>query len=230
MKTIGFLGGMSWESSAEYYRIANEATKSTLGGHNNARSLLLTLNFHEIEELLQRAAWDSIAVILKKGAQQLEAGGADFIVLCTNTMHKLATEIEQAVSIPLLHIADPTAEEIRSRGFHTVGLLGTKFTMEEPFYRERLETKHQLNAIIPEHRDRAIVHRVIFEELCHGRVAEPSRIELRRIISDLKRQGAQAVILGCTELGLLVRPEDSCVPVLDTTALHARAAVKLAAL
>jgi aspartate racemase len=229
MKTIGFLGGMSWESSAEYYRIANEATKSTLGGHNNARSLLLTLNFHEIQELLHRAAWDDIAAILKKAAKQLEAGGADFIVLCTNTMHKVAPEIEQAVSIPLLHIVDPTAEEIRSRGFRTIGLLGTKFTMEEAFYRERLENKHHLSVIIPEQADRAIVHRVIFEELCQGRVVEQSRVEFQRITEDLSRQGAEGVILGCTELGLLLRPEDSCVPVLDTTALHAHAAVKLAA-
>lgn len=230
MKTIGLLGGMSWESSAEYYRITNEATKSRLGGHNNARSLMLTLDFHEIQELLHRAAWDDIAAILKKAAQQLEAGGADFIVLCTNTMHKVAPEIEQAVSIPLLHIADPTAEEIRSRGFQTVGLLGTKFTMEEPFFRERLETKHRLRVIIPEQADRAIVHRVIFEELCHGRVVEQSRVEAQRIIEDLSRQGAQAVILGCTELALLLRPEDSVVPLFDTTALHARAAVKLASL
>src|ERR1700674_2925059 len=196
MKTIGFLGGMSWESSAEYYRIANEATKSTLGGHNHARSLLLTLNFHEIQELLHRAAWDDIAAILKKAAKQLEAGGADFIVLCTNTMHKVAPEIEQAVSIPLLHIVDPTAEEIRSRGFRTIGLLGTKFTMEEAFYRERLENKHHLSVIIPEQADRAIVHRVIFEELCQGRVVEQSRVEFQRITEDLSRQGAEGVILG----------------------------------
>jgi aspartate racemase len=230
MKTIGLLGGMSWESSAEYYRITNEETKSRLGGHNNARSLLLTLNFHDIRELQQRAAWDDLARILQDAARQLEAAGADFIVLCTNTMHKVATEIEAAVSIPLLHIADPTAEEVRARGFQTVGLLGTKFTMEEAFYRERLENKHHLNVIIPEPADRAIVHDVIFEELCHGRIVEQSRLQFGRIIEDLKGRGAQAVILGCTELGPLVRPQDSCVPVFDTTELHARAAVKLAAL
>jgi aspartate racemase len=230
MKTIGFLGGMSWESSAEYYRIANEVTKSALGGHNNARSLLLTLNFQEIQELQRQAAWGDLARILQKAARQLEAGGADFIVLCTNTMHKVAAEIEEAVSIPLLHIVDPTAEEIRSRGFQTVGLLGTKFTMEETFYRERLENKHHLSVIIPEPADRATVHHVIFEELCHGRIVEESRVEFGRIIEDLKGRGAQTVILGCTELGPLVRPQDSCIPVFDTTELHARAAVKLAAL
>jgi len=230
MKTIGLLGGMSWESSAEYYRITNEETKSRLGGHNNARSLLLTLNFHEIRELQQRAAWDDLARILQDAARQLEGAGADFIVLCTNTMHKVAPEIEQAVSIPLLHIADPTAEEVRAHGFQTVGLLGTKFTMEEAFYRERLEDKHHLSIIIPEQADRAIVHRVIFEELCHGRVIEQSRVEFQRIIDDLSRRGAEAVILGCTELGLLLQPEDSGVPLFDTTALHARAAVKLASL
>jgi aspartate racemase len=221
---------MSWQSSAQYYRIANEFTKSSLGGHNNARSLLLTLNFHEIEELQHKNAWNDLGQILQKAAQQLEAGGADFIVLCTNTMHKLATEIEQAVSIPLLHIADPTAEEIQSRGLQTVGLLGTKFTMEEAFYRERLETKHNLSVIIPEQADRDIVHHVIYEELCHGRVVEQSRNEFQRIIEELQHRGAQAVILGCTEIELLVRQEDSCLPLFDTTALHARAAVRLAAL
>ena len=228
MKTIGLIGGMSWQSSAEYYRIVNESTQHRLGSHNNARSLLLTVNFQEVESLQRSGNWDQLAIKLQTAAQQLQAGGADFIVLCTNTMHKLASQIEQAISIPLLHIADPTAVAIVARGLHTVGLLGTKFTMEEDFYRARLEGRHHLRVLVPSLDDRDIVHRIIYDELCHGIVAESSREQYRRMIQSLVDAGAEAIILGCTEIGLLIHAADSAVPLFDTTQLHAEAAVTLA--
>ena len=228
MKTIGLIGGMSWESSALYYRTINQETKRLLGGHNNARSLMLTVNFHDIEEMQRQGAWEELGVGMRDAARQLERGGADCIVLCTNTMHKVAASIESAVSIPFLHIADPTADAIKRQGFTTVGLLGTKFTMEHDFYRGRLEAKHGLSVIVPDEADRDIVHRAIYDELCHGKVVDASRHAYQRIIGSLKERGAQAVILGCTEITLLIGAEDSPLPVFDTTRIHAEAAVAFA--
>lgn len=220
---------MSWESTIPYYREINELIKARLGGLHSAKIVLYSVDFHEIERLQQAAEWGAAGVLLADAARALEAAGAEFLVLCTNTMHKVATSIEAAVGIPLLHIADPTAVEIKQAGFGTVGLLGTRFTMEQAFYRERLIAGHGLTVIVPGREDREIVHRVIYEELCLGVVAASSRNEYRRIIDALARQGAQAIILGCTEISLLVKQQDSTVPLFDTTAIHARAAA-LAAL
>lgn len=228
MKTIGLIGGMSWESSAEYYRMINQEMKRRLGGHNNARSLMLTVNFHEIEELQREGEWEALGKQMQEAACQLEVSGAHCIVLCTNTMHKVATSIETAISIPFLHIADPTAEAIRKQGFTSVGLLGTRFTMEHDFYRGRLESRHGLSVLTPDAADRDLIHKVIYQELCHGKVLDASRREYQRAIDDLKSRGAQAVILGCTEITLLIKQDDSSLPVFDTTRIHAEAAVSFA--
>jgi len=228
MKTIGLIGGMSWESSAEYYRLINQETKRRLGGHNNARSLMLTVNFHDIEEKQRQDAWEELGKDMRDAAQQLERGGADCIVVCTNTMHKLASHIEAACAIPLLHIADPTAQAIQAQEFRTIALLGTRFTMEGDFYRGRLESKFSLSVLTPEEKDRALVHRIIYEELCHGKVLDASRKAFQQVIEKLKACGAEAVILGCTEITLLIKPENSALPVFDTTRLHAEAAVTFA--
>jgi aspartate racemase len=228
MKTIGLIGGMSCQSSAEYYRIVNENVQARLGGHHNARSLMLTVDFDEIERLQHQGDWDRIGALMERAARQLEAGGADFLVLCTNTVHKVADRIEAAVSIPFLHIADATAEAVRAQGLHTVALLGTRFTMEEDFYRGRLASRHGLTVLTPGDADRAEVHRVIYEELCHGRILEPSRSAFQRVIAGLKERGAEAVILGCTEISLLIHPADSLLPVFDTTRIHVAAAVDFA--
>lgn len=228
MKTIGLLGGMSWESTALYYREINEAVKERLGGLHSARLVLVSLDFHEVERLQHAGDWEAAGRMLAGAARSLEAAGADFVVLCTNTMHKVADAIEAAVRIPLLHIADPTAEEIRRAGLSRVGLLGTRFTMEQEFYKERLRIRHGIDVLVPGEADRAIVHRVIYDELCVGRVVDASRAEYRRIIAELVAGGAEAVILGCTEITMLVGPSDSPVPVFDTTALHASAAASLA--
>lgn len=228
MKTIGLIGGMSWESTVPYYRIINQVIKEQLGGLHSARVVLYSVDFHEIEVLQRRGDWEKAGEILASAARSLEAAGAEFIVLCTNTMHTVASVIEGAVSLPMVHIADPTAEAIKAAGHRTVGLLGTRFTMEQPFYRERLEREHGLNVLTPEEDDRAIVHRIIYEELCLGDVKPDSRVQYQRILSRLKARGAEAVILGCTEISLLVRPEDTDVPLVDTTAVHARAAALFA--
>jgi aspartate racemase len=227
MKTIGLIGGMSCESSAEYYRLINQITKRKLGAHNNARSLMLTVNFQDIEPLQRQGDWDELGRRMAQAARQLEAGGADFVVLCTNTMHKLASHIEAAISIPFLHIVDATAEAIKAQGFTTVGLLATRFTMEHEFYHQRLQ-RHGLTALIPEEPDRTLVHEVIYQELCHGKVDDASRRHYQRIIEDLKTRGAQAVILGCTEITLLIKPEDSVLPVFDATLIHAETATAFA--
>lgn len=224
MKTIGLIGGMSWESTLPYYRLVNEAVKSQLGGLHSARLVLYSVDFHEIEQLQRSGDWARAGAMLGEAAAALERAGADFLVLCTNTMHKVADAIEQATSIPLLHIADPTAEAILSTGLHRVGLLGTRFTMEQPFYRERLESRHGIQVLVPDDADRAEVHRVIYEELCLGSVREESRQVYRQVIERLVERGAEAVILGCTEIGLLVGTADASVPLFDTTLLHARAA------
>lgn len=228
MKTIGMIGGMSWESSLEYYRIVNETVKLRLGGLHSAQCLMYSVDFAEIEQLQHEARWDEAGQAMAEAAQRLERGGADFVVLCTNTMHKLAPAIEAAVSIPLLHIADPTAEAIQAAGITRVGLVATAYTMEQDFYRGRLTNKHRLEVLIPDSDERAVVHRIIYEELVLGIVKDESREAYKRIIARLVERGAQGIILGCTEIMLLIRPEDCPVPSFDTTTLHAVAAAEMA--
>ena len=226
MKTIGLIGGMSWESTVPYYRIINETVKQKLGGLHSAKLVLVSVNFHEIERMQHAGDWAAAGEAMADAARRLQAAGADFIVLCTNTMHKVADAIGRAVDIPLLHIADPTAAAIKADGHSTVGLLGTRFTMEQAFYRDRLVSEHGLNVIVPDDADRAIVHRVIYEELCLGEICDESRDEYRRIMANLVDRGAQAIILGCTEISLLVSASDATVPLFDTTRLHAEGAAK----
>lgn len=228
MRTIGLIGGMSWESSAEYYRILNQGVRDRLGPTASASCLLWSFNFAEIEALQRAGDWDGLTGRMIAAARRLELGGADMLVICTNTMHRMADAVQDAVQIPLLHIADPTAARIRAAGFGKVGLLGTAFTMEHDFYKGRLTGRHGLDVIVPDADDRATVHRIIYEELVAGRIGPASRGACRTIIARLIDAGAEAVILGCTELMLLIRPEDSAVPVFDTTALHADAAVDAA--
>ncbi|MCK5909087.1 MAG: aspartate/glutamate racemase family protein [Caulobacter sp.] len=225
---IGLIGGMSWESSAQYYRLINEAARERLGGVASARTLMWSFDFAEIERLQHAGRWPELSRRLADAARALEAGGADFLVLCTNTMHREAEAIEAAVRIPLLHIADPTGEAITAAGLSTVGLLGTAFTMEHDFYRGRLEAKHGLTVMTPDAEDRAVVHRIIYEELVAGRVLDLSREAYRALIQRLVERGAEAIILGCTEIMLLIGQADSPVPVFDTTTLHAMAAVERA--
>jgi aspartate racemase len=228
LKVIGLIGGMSCESTALYYGQINEAIKERLGGLHSAKIILYSVDFHEVERLQHSGDWLAAGLLLADAARALEGAGADFLVLCTNTMHKVAPAIEAAVRIPLFHIADPTAGEIKKGGFSTVGLLGTRFTMEEEFYRDRLCERHGLQVLVPKHRDREIIHRVIYEELCLGKIVDESRSEYRRIIADLVGQGVQAIILGCTEISLLVGQQDSAVPLFDTTSIHARKAAERA--
>ncbi|MEO8410736.1 MAG: aspartate/glutamate racemase family protein [Propionivibrio sp.] len=228
MKTIGLIGGMSWESTIPYYRCINESVKQRLGGLHSARLILYSVDFHDVERLQQLGQWQEAGACLARAARSLEVAGADFLVLCTNTMHKVAPAIEAAVGIPLLHIADPTAAAIERAGIQRIGLLGTRFTMEQDFYRQRLETQHGLQVLIPEETDRELVHRVIYDELCLGVIAEHSRQGFRDVIARLLEQGAEGVILGCTEISLLVGAADSPVPIFDTTALHAASAAEWA--
>jgi aspartate racemase len=222
MKTIGLLGGMSWESTIPYYRIINEVVKERLGGLHSAKLVLYSVDFHEIERLQHSGAWDEAGQLLAKAAYALEAAGANFIVLCTNTMHKVVPALESAVDIPLLHIADATAEEIKRAGLRKVGLLGTRFTMEQEFYKDRLRDKHGLDVLIPNDADRGTVHRIIYEELCLGKVLNDSRDHYRRIIRSLIDRRVEAIILGCTEISMLVGPKDSPVPLFDTARIHAQ--------
>ena len=224
-KVIGLIGGMSWESSAEYYRIINREVRNLLGGVHSARSLMWSVDFGEIEHLQHAGDWDELTNRMKDAAIRLERGGADFVLLCTNTMHLMADAIAESIDIPLLHIADPTAEKIKAAGFRKVGLLGTAFTMEQDFYRGRLEKVFGLEVLVPEADDRRVVHEVIYKELVAGEVRAESRMAYREIIARLVAQGAQAIILGCTEIMLLVSAEDSAVPLFDTTTIHAMAAV-----
>jgi len=228
MKTIGLIGGMSWESSAGYYRLVNEGVKGRLGGLHSARLVLYSVDFHAIERLQQAGDWEAAGVVLADAAGALERAGADLLVLCTNTMHKVAGAIEAAVAVPLLHIADPTGAAIRRAGFGRVGLLGTRFTMEQAFYRERLRDIHGLDVLVPDDASREVVHRVIYEELCLGMIRDASREAYRGIMREMVARGAQAIVLGCTEISLLVGPADASVPLFDTTALHADAAVEAA--
>ena len=228
VKRIGLLGGMSWESSIEYYRLVNEATRERLGGLHSADCLLRSVDFTDIEVLQREGRWDEAGARLAAEAAGLVAAGAELIVLCTNTMHKVADAITDAIDVPFVHIADTTAEAVRARGLHTVGLLATAYTMEQDFYVGRLRDRHGLEVLVPDEADRQIVHRVIYEELCVGVIEDGSRDEYRRIMAGLADRGAEAILLGCTEIDLLVGPEDSPVPVFDTTRLHAERAVELA--
>ncbi|MBY4888644.1 aspartate/glutamate racemase family protein [Pantoea sp. DY-15] len=227
MKMIGLIGGMSWESTALYYRIINEQVKQQLGGLHSARSLMYSVDFHEIEKLQAAGEWQKAGEILAEAALSLEKGGADFIVLCTNTMHKVAQQITDAVSIPLLHIADATAQRIRQAGVKKVGLLATAFTMEQEFYKGRLH-QSKIDVLVPDAAGRKVVHDIIYQELCLGVIRDESRAQYRKIIAELVDQGAEAIILGCTEITLLVKAEDASVPLFDTTLIHAEDAVKLA--
>ncbi|UVC31809.1 aspartate/glutamate racemase family protein [Pantoea sp. SOD02] len=227
MKMIGLIGGMSWESTALYYRIINEQVKQQLGGLHSARSLMYSVDFHEIEKLQAAGEWQKAGEILADAAISLEKGGADFIVLCTNTMHKVAQQITDAVSIPLLHIADATAQRIRQAGVKKVGLLATAFTMEQEFYKGRLN-QSEIEVLVPDAAGRKVVHDIIYQELCLGVIRDESRAQYRKIIAELVEQGAEAIILGCTEITLLVKAEDASVPLFDTTLIHAEDAVKLA--
>ena len=226
MKTIGLIGGMSWESTVPYYRQINEVVKDRLGGLHSAKLVLYSVDFHEIERLQHSGDWEAAGQVLAEAARSLERAGADFLVLCTNTMHKVAAPIEAAVAIPLLHIADATGAEIRRAGHSVVGLLGTRFTMEQAFYRDRLRDSYGLQVLVPGEDDRRVIHQVIYDELCLGVTNAASRAEYRRIMSDLVSQGAQAIILGCTEISLLVGPQDASVPLFDTTAIHAISAAE----
>lgn len=228
MKVLGLIGGMSWTSTISYYRRLNQLVAERLGGHHSARLLLYSVDFEAVERLQHAGRWDEAGELLADAARRLVAGGAEGIVLCTNTMHKVAGHIEAAVDQPLLHIADATGEAIRAAGHRRVGLLGTRFTMEEPFYRERLAENFGLETLVPGEDDRAMMHRVIFDELCAERIEPESRRAFRRVVADLADHGAGAVILGCTEIALLIGPEDVSLPVFDTAELHVRSAVDFA--
>jgi len=228
MKRIGLLGGMSWESSIEYYRLVNEATRNRLGGLHSADCLLRSVDFAEIEALQREGRWGEAGARLATEAAGLVGAGAELIVLCTNTMHKVADTITDAIDVPFVHIADTTAEAVRARRMKTVGLLATAYTMEQDFYVGRLRESHGLEVLVPGAADRQVVHHVIYEELCLGVIDDGSRAEYRRIMAALAERGAEAILLGCTEIDLLVGPEDSPVPVFDTTRLHAERAVELA--
>ncbi|MBV7333635.1 aspartate/glutamate racemase family protein [Chloroflexi bacterium TSY] len=226
MKTIGLLGGMSWESTELYYRLINEGIKAKLGGWHSAKIAMVSVDFHEIEEMQHAGDWDGTAHSLSTAAQQIGAAGADFLLICTNTMHKVAPQIEAVIDIPILHLADATARRIVERGIRTVGLLGTNFTMEQDFYKGRLTDKFGLTVIIPSKDERALVHRVIYDELCLGKVKADSRREYLRIMDNLAEQGAEAIIEGCTEIVMLVQQQHTAIPLFDTTAIHAEGAVR----
>lgn len=227
MKTIGLLGGMSWESTTLYYQLINEMVRDRLGGLHSAKISMVSVNFHEIEQLQTSGNWQQAGEILADHARRVEAAGADFLLLCTNTMHKVADVIEEAVSIPLLHLADTTAASIKASGLSTVGLLGTRFTMEQDFYRGRLE-RQGLDVLIPSDRDMQTVHEVIFNELCKGLVRNSSRQIYLNIIDEMVEQGAEGIILGCTEICMLVDQQHAQVPLFNTTEIHAAAAVQIA--
>jgi len=228
MKTIGMIGGMSWESSIEYYRIVNQAVRERLGGLHSARSVMVSVDFAEIEALQSQGNWDEATQLMISVAQQAERGGADFVIICTNTMHRMAESVQAQIGIPLLHIADATAAKIKAEGLQTVGLLGTRFTMEQDFYRGRLVEKHDLKVLIPGEAQRQFVHRVIYDELVQGRINPASKGQYIEIITELAARGAQGIILGCTEIGLLVKQPDCAAPLFDTTYIHAMAAVEYA--
>ena len=226
MKTVGLLGGMSWESTAGYYKAINEGVKDKLGGLHSAQIAMFSVDFEPIEKLQHQGDWSGTALILSEAAKKIEAAGADFLLICTNTMHKVAPQIQNAINIPILHIADATAEVLVKNGIKTVGLLGTAFTMEQEFYKGRLQENYDLKVIVPNATDRKIVHAVIYNELCLGKIVPTSKIEYLRIIAELANNGAEAVILGCTEISMLVRQTDTTVTLYDTTQIHAAKAVE----
>ena len=228
MKTIGLIGGMSWESSLEYYRIINECVRDALGGLHSARIVMHSFDFAEIAAAQDAGDWDAAAALIIGAATRLEQAGADVLVICTNTMHKLADQVQKNLTVPLLHIADATAEEIKTRGLRRMGLLGTKFTMEESFYKDRLIEQHGLEVIVPAEEERNVVNHVIYDELCCGEVTQSSKETFRKTMQNLVANGAEGIVLGCTEIGLLVDQEDVQVPVFDTTTIHARAAAAFA--
>lgn len=228
MKTIGLLGGMSWESTLGYYRKINEGVKNTLGGLHSAKIAMYSVDFEPIEKLQHAGDWEGTAIILSDAAKNIQAAGADFLLICTNTMHKVAPEIEAAIEIPLLHIADATAEILVKEDIKSVGLLGTAFTMEQDFYKGRLTNNYGIKVLVPNEEDRKIIHKVIYQELCLGKIESDSKTEYLRIINALAAQGAEAVILGCTEIGMLVNQADTNVRLLDTTVIHAEKAVEYA--
>ncbi|MCP2351271.1 aspartate/glutamate racemase family protein [Nonomuraea roseoviolacea] len=226
-RTIGLIGGMSWESSAEYYRLLNEEARRRLGGHHCARSVLLTVDFAEIEAMQRGGEWERAGLLLAESARSLQRAGADMVLLCTNTMHQVADRIEAAIDVPFVHLVDATARRVAAAGHTTVGLLATRFTMEMDFYRSRMR-RHGVEIMVPDEPDRTLVHDVIYQELTRNRIESSSRAAYRRVIAELAGRGAQAVILGCTEITLLVGPEDSPIPVFDSTRIHVETAVDLA--
>lgn len=228
MKTIGLIGGMSWESTLEYYRIMNQEVKDRLGGLHSAKILLYSVDFQEIEGMMSSGDWEGVGNRIKEAARTLEQGGAELLLICTNTIHKVAPKVQEAVTIELLHIASVTARESKRRGMKKLGLLGTAFTMEQEFYKDRLKQRHGIDVVIPDKDQRAEVHDIIFEELCLGKIRYESKRRMQDIIDGMVAKGAEGIILGCTELPLLVKQEEVKVPLLDTASLHARAAVDAA--
>ncbi|MCW3975716.1 MAG: aspartate/glutamate racemase family protein [Candidatus Bathyarchaeota archaeon] len=227
MKKIGLIGGMSWESTVEYYRIINEETNKRLGGLHSAKIIMYSFDFDEIEKFQSQGRWDSATDVMIEVAKRIEKAGAEIILICTNTMHKMFAQIEESVTIPVLHILDVTAEAIKSKEIKKVGLLGTKFTMEQEFYKERLKSAHGIEVIIPDAQDMEKVNKIIYEELCRGKIKESSKELLKQIIEGLVDEGAEGIVLGCTELPLLIKKEDSSVPIFDTCSLHAKKAVEI---
>lgn len=225
MKTIGMIGGMSWESSAEYYRLINDEVKMRLGGLHSAKCILYSVDFDEIERCQSENRWDDAGRILGEAAAGLEKAGADFIIICTNTMHKVIERVAERTRLPILHIADETADQIKKQGIGKVGLLGTKYTMEQDFYKSRIESR-EIEVLIPKENERDLINKTIFGELCLGKIQEPSKEYFKKIIEKLIADGAEGIILGCTEIGLLIKQEDSPVPLFDTTVIHARGAVE----
>jgi len=228
MKTIGLVGGMSWESTLEYYRIINQRIKEKMGGFHSAKIVLYSVDFEEVESRQHLEQWERLTEMMIDAAQRVERAGADFLVICTNTMHMMAGEVQKSISIPLLDIVDITAKAVKSRSLGKVGLLGTRFTMEKDFYKERLRSDHGLKVIIPEEKERELIHDILYNELCLGHIRETSKTKFQKIITDLEERGAQGIILGCTEIPLIVRQEDYEIPLFDTTTLHAEAAVDYA--
>jgi aspartate racemase len=228
MKTIGLIGGMSWESTIEYYRYLNEMVKEKLGGLHSAKILMYSVDFEEIAELQHQGRWEELTEVMIDIAKRLEGAGAEVLLICTNTMHKMADDLQQSIGIPLLNIIDVTAERIKKLGLRKVGLLGTKFTMEDDFYKGRLSSKHGIEVIIPDEEGRQVIHDIIYEELCLGIIKLESKEKVKRIVEDLVSMGAEGIVLGCTELPLLIKQGDCSVPILDTTRIHAEAAVEYA--
>ena len=228
MKTIGLVGGMSWESTAEYYRIINQRVKERAGGFHSAKLVMYSVDFDEVETRQHRGEWQELTAMMVDAAQRVERAGADFLLICTNTMHLMADDVQKSIRIPLLHIVDVTAEAVTARSFTKVALLGTRFTMEKDFYKGRLRLKHGLDVIVPEEKDREVIHAILYNELCLGEIKEPSRQAFQQIIARLEARGAQGIILGCTEIPLIVSQKDYRIPLFDTTAIHAEAAVDYA--